>query len=280
MQAKAFVSGNHVEHYKYVNPIRFGYSRGYNIERHEELGDKRSANLLRAQRTVRQIIWANIGRYTKFLTLTYSKTVLDYETFNFNFKAFKQAMKRKGYKLKYLYVLERQKERGVKEGNEGCLHCHLVVFNDEYIPYEIIRQCWHHGNIDIHVLKGTRYVDNHKSHEKINDLAAYVSKYITKDTVALPGNRCFTCSVGLERPQMYRDECYMWNTEHGREGIESPYTNNFFMSMEDYTKFKFTVSSTWSYFSSDGEEHRNTLIYRQGVLLNAGFIQLHNLNSV
>lgn len=275
MQSKAFVSGSRVEHYKYLNPIRCGYSRGYTIERHAELGDKRSANLLRAQRTLRQLIWANLSKYTKFLTLTYEKTVLDYETFSYNFLAFRKAMTRKGYKLKYLYVLERQKERGEKEGNEGCLHCHLVIFNDEYIPYETIRHCWHYGNIDIHVLKGTRYKDNHKTDEKIDDLAAYVSKYITKDTVALPGNRCFSCSVGLERPQMYRDECYMWNTEHGREGIENPNTTEFFMSMEDFTKFKFTVSSTWSFLTSDGEEKKNTLIYRQGVL-NERFLQLFN----
>lgn len=269
MQSKAFISGSRVEHYKYINPIRCGYSRGYSIERHEQLNDKRSANLLRAQRSVRQLIWANIGKYTKFLTLTYEKTVLDYETFSYNFLAFRKAMIRKGYKLKYLYVLERQKERGEREGNEGCLHCHLVVFNDEYIPYETIRQCWHYGNIDIHVLKGIRYQDNHKCHEKINDLAAYVSKYITKDTVALPGNRCFTCSVGLARPQVYRDECYMWDTGHGREGIDNPETSSFFESLEYSTRFKFTVSNTWSYVSSDGIEHSNTLIYRQGSFLNA-----------
>lgn len=266
MQAKAYISGDRVEHYKYINPIRVGFSRMHEVKRHEELGDKRSANLLRAQRSVRQIIWANIGKYTKFLTLTYSKTVLDFETFSYNFDAFKKAMSREGYKLKYLYVLERQKERGEKEGNEGCLHCHLVVFNDEYIPYYIIRKCWHYGNIDIHVLKGTRYEDNHRSHEKINDLAAYVSKYITKDTVALPGNRCFSTSVGLNRPVEHRDEFYMWNTEHGRDGIENPDTVEFFSNMEDFTKFKFTVSSTWSFIRSDGEEVRNTMIYRQGVM--------------
>ncbi|MEE1321081.1 MAG: hypothetical protein UHM85_06050 [Acutalibacteraceae bacterium] len=271
MHSKAFVAGTRVEHYKYLSPIRCGYSRGYRIERRQVLQDKRSANLLRAQRTVRQIIWANIGNYTKFLTLTYRDTVLDFETFKYNFAAFKKSMSRKGYKLQYLYVLERQKERGEKEGNEGCLHCHLVVFNDEYIPYQTIREAWHYGNIDIHVLKGVRYQDNHKSHEKINDLAAYVSKYITKDTVALPGNRCFSCSVGLNRPDTYRDECYMWNVPYGREGIDNPDTASLFERLEYSTKFKFTVSSTWSYVSN-GEEKHNTLIYRQGVLENARFI--------
>lgn len=271
MQSKAYISGDTVEHYKYVNPIRCGYSRGYIIKRNDVLNEKRSANLLRAQRTVRQIIWANLGKYTKFLTLTYRETILDFETFRYNFDAFKKAMSREGYKLKYLYVLERQKERGDKEGNEGCLHCHLVVFNDEYIPFQIIRKCWHYGNIDIHVLKGTRYEDNHKA-EKIKDLAAYVSKYITKDTVALPGNRCFSTSVGLNRPQELRDENYIWQTKHGYDGIENTETAALFDELENNSQFKYTVSSTWSYITADGEERKNTLIYRQGKILRKDFL--------
>lgn len=266
MQGKAYVSGDHVEHYKYINPILCGYARPYNIERHEELGDKRTANLTRAQRSVRQLIWANIGKYTKFLTLTYKETVLDYETFRYNFLAFRKAMVREGYKLKYLYVLERQKERGEKEGNSGCLHCHLVIFNEEYIPYQIIKKAWHYGSIDIHVLQGCRYQDGVETSEKIRDLAAYVSKYITKDTVSLPGNRCFSTSVGLNKPVVYRDECYIWNTKIGRDGVDNPDTADFFNDLQYKVNFKFTVSSSWSYIRPDGEQVRNGLIYRQGVL--------------
>lgn len=266
MQGKCFLSGDRVEHYKYINPIRCGYARPYSVARRDELQDKRTANLTRAQRTVRQLIWANLGEYTKFLTLTYEKTVLDIETFRYNFLAFRKAMVREGYKLKYLYVLERQKERGEKEGNEGCLHCHLVIFNEEYIPWNIITKCWHYGSIDIHVLEGLRYQDNNKTNEGIRDLAAYVSKYITKDTVALPGNRCFSVSTGLNRPVEYRDECYMWNTAHGRDGFENPDTVGFFIDLDYKVNFKFTTSSIWSYTRADGETCVNTSIYRQGVL--------------
>lgn len=267
LQSKAYISGDRVEVYKYANPIRCGYSRGYQIERREEPGKKRSGNLLRAQRTVRQLVWANLSRYTKFLTLTYSETVLDYEVFKVNFKAFKVAMRRKGYNLRYLYVLEHQKSRGENEGNDGCLHCHLVIFNDEYIPYQDIRHCWPYGNIDIHVLKGTRYENNHRSAEKINDLAAYVSKYITKETVALPGDRCYSCSTGLKRPIEKRDELYQWTTSNGfTDGVYNPETSSFFDELYFMFIPKFSCSSSWSYLIRDGTMKNNTLTYTQGVL--------------
>lgn len=267
MQGRMFVAGSTVESYTYSKPIRYGFERAYDIKRKSEPGEKRTDNLVRAQRAVRQLIWANISRYTKFLTLTYAKTVLDVSEFKLNFDAFRKGMSRRGYKLRYLYVLERQKSRGEDEGNEGCLHCHIVLFNDEYIPYKDILECWKYGSIDIHVLKGCRYADNHKSAEKINDLAAYVSKYITKDCVALPGGKTYTCSLGLERASLYRDYCYMWNTGHGLDGVPDSDSAELIGSIESITAFKFSVSASWKYTDSDGQLQSNSLVYKQGRLL-------------
>lgn len=267
MQGRMFVSGTTVESYTYSKPIRYGFEREYEIKRKPEPGEKRSDNLLRAQRIVRQIVWANLSRYTKFLTLTYADTVLDVATFKLNFDAFRKGMSRRGYKMRYLYVLERQKDRGVREGNEGCLHCHIVLFNDEYIPYKDILDCWKYGSIDIHVLKGCKYEDNHRSAEKINDLAAYVSKYITKDCVALPGNKTYACSLGLERATLYRDYCYMWDTGHGLDGVPYAESSAFIESIESITAFKFSVSAKWNYTDSDGKICANSLVYKQGRLM-------------
>lgn len=266
MQGRMFISGSTVESYTYSKPIRYGFERQYEIKRKPEPGEKRTDNLTRAQRAVRQIVWANLSRYTKFLTLTYAETVLDVTTFKKNFDSFRKGMSRRGYKMRYLYVLERQKDRGEQEGNEGCLHCHIVLFNDEYIPYKDILDCWKFGSIDIHVLKGCRYEDNHKSAEKINDLAAYVSKYITKDCVALPGNKTYCCSLGLERATLHRDFCYMWDTGHGLDGVNDSASAQLFDSIEAITAFKFTVSSSWKYTDCEGKLVSNKLVYKQGRL--------------
>lgn len=266
MQGRMFISGNTVESYTYSRPIRYGYEREYEIKRKPEPGEKRTDNLTRAQRAVRQIVWANLGRYTKFLTLTYEETVLDVATFKKNFDSFRKGMSRRGYRMRYLYVLERQKERGEKEGNEGCLHCHIVLFNDEYIPYKDILDCWKFGSIDIHVLNGCRFEDNHKSAEKINDLAAYVSKYITKDCVALPGNKTYYCSLGLERATLHRDFCYMWDTGHGLDGVPDTASAQLFDSIEAITAFKFSCSASFSFVDSKGVQQKIGLIYKQGRL--------------
>lgn len=266
MQGRMFISGSTVESYTYSRPIRYGYEREYEIKRKPEPGEKRTDNLTRAQRAVRQIVWANLGRYTKFLTLTYEETVLDVDTFKKNFDAFRKGMSRQGYKLRYLYVLERQKERGEKEGNEGCIHCHIVLFNDEYIPWNIIKKCWHYGNIDIHVLYGTRYQDGFECSDKINDLAAYVSKYITKDCVVLPGNKTYCCSLGLERATLHRDFCYMWDTGHGLDGVPDSASAQLFDSIESITAFKFSRCASFSFVDSKGEQQKIGLIYKQGRL--------------
>ena len=188
--ARVVVSGDLVEVYTYSVPITCGRERQFEIVRNpdrEEGGEKRKDSLYRSRMNVRRLIWANQGEYTKFLTLTYAKTVLDLKKVHRDITTFVQAMKRKGFPLKYLYVLEHQRERGEKEGNEGCLHVHMVVFVDRFIPLDILRSCWKHGFVGI---------------EKIDDvrnLGAYVCKYITKDNLQEFGKRVYSCSLGLER---------------------------------------------------------------------------------
>lgn len=106
-------------------------------------------------------------------------------------------MKREGFELRYLYVLERQKERGEKEGNEGSIHAHIIIFNDEYIPFEVINKHWD-GVTDVHMLDGLR-MENGKNKEKITDAGAYICKYITKEANLEWGSRCFSCSKGLKK---------------------------------------------------------------------------------
>lgn len=191
-------SGDRVELIEYDSPVKCGVERGFVQKKKskEELDgteEKREDNLYRARQAIRRIIWSNLGKYTKFLTLTYKITCLDVSKVRNDLATFFKGMKRAGYNLKYLYVLEHQKERGEKEGNEGSLHVHIVLFHDAYIPWQTIKRYWKHGSIDIHPLRS------------VKNVGAYVCKYITKENLADFGSHTYACSKGLKRP---KDSCF------------------------------------------------------------------------
>lgn len=198
LQAKTFVtekcviSGMKIEFYKYQIPIQCDFVRKHNILRikppKDEHNERRGDSLARARQTVRRIIWCNLTPHTKFLTLTVKENITDVKVFRRMFTTFLQQMKRHGYDLKYLYVLERQKR--------GALHAHCVIFNDEKIPLKILKKCWHYGRSEIKILNGLKY----NSDERIADIGAYVCKYITKESVTEWGTRTYNCSKGLRRP--------------------------------------------------------------------------------
>lgn len=197
MFCKVVTSGDNVEMYFYSIPIEVGKKRGHKIEKRnreevEENFDRRLDNIYRSRLNVRRIIWCNKTEYTKFITLTYAETILDVKKVKRDITTFVQAMRRKGYDMNYLYVLEHQKERGEKEGNEGCIHVHMVLFLDKFVVLDDLNTAWKHGGTDVHVIKD------------IKDLGAYVCKYITKDNIADFGHRVYSCSLGLERSYQER----------------------------------------------------------------------------
>lgn len=199
MFCKIVQSGDVVESYIYSNAIKVGQERQYDIVRRTESNIdnseeevKRRDNLLRARQQVRRLCWCNQGKHTKFITLTFKDTELDRSRVLRRYTTFVQAMRRKGIDMKYLYVLEHQKERGEKEGNEGSWHIHVLLFFDDYIPMDILKQCWPHGWVWINAI------------DDVRNLGAYVCKYITKENSAEFGSRCFGTSQGLKRPEEER----------------------------------------------------------------------------
>ncbi len=247
MKYKFVVCGDTVEVYEYSTPISVGHSRDYDIVRRdstEEKCVKRNGNLYRSRQNVRRIIWSNQGKYTKFVTLTYADIVLDVKRVRRDVTTFVQNMRRLGYDMKYLYVLEQQKKRGEKEGNSGCLHIHMLIFIDKFIPYQDINKCWKKGSTDIQAV------------EDINNLGAYVSKYITKDNFAEFGKKCYACSLNLNRGEterfylgQYSDTLFNVQGNDILQGLDI----NFYSSMRhDY------ISPT------DGSAQVQTVKYYQG----------------
>lgn len=266
MSAKVIVSGQTVEFKDYKKPFLIDNKRKHDCVRTNN-NEKRSDNLFRAKEKVKHIIWCNISEYTKFLTLTYKDIVLDYKDFKKDFDSFRKSMSRMGYNLKFLYVLERQKERGIKEGNEGCIHCHMVIFNNEYIPFQDINKAWKFGSTDIHVIEGTRYTGNERA-EKIKDLGIYVSKYITKDTMALPGNRTYSCSLGLNRPNEYKISQYRFFANNHLDITDNPHDLELYDNFLYKTNVYHAETIPIEYKNSSGDTVTNSIYYRRGVLKN------------
>lgn len=121
------------------------------------------------------------------LTLTYKETVLDPKKVKYDIQIFIKQMRRFGYSMRYLYVLEHQSKRGIKEGNAGCLHVHMFLFDDEKISLDHLKKAWRHGNHHIKVLRD------------IKNSGAYACKYITKENYAEYGQHVYGCSRGLLR---------------------------------------------------------------------------------
>ena len=260
MRCKCVVSGDIVELYFYKVPIKCGKKKENNNKKIDveednidnEI-DKRSDNLLRARQNIRRIIWSNQSKYTKFITLTYAETVLDVNTVRYDISKFVKNMKNKGYDMKYLYVLEHQKERGKKEGNEGSLHVHMVLFIDKYIPFEDLNKSWNKGQTDIQAI------------EDIKNLGAYVCKYITKDNISDFGKRCYSCSLGLDRPSQERfytlgfsDTDYDFQPEEVLQALNITYHNKM---VHDYLD------------PTTGEGRNQEVMYYQGYWKDKNIIQ-------
>lgn len=247
--SKVVISGDIVEVYTYSSAIKVGQERPYDLVRSDETevkepAGKREDNLYRAKQTVRRLIWSNWVPYAKFITLTYAETVLDVQKVRRDVRTFVQAMRRRGYDMKFLYVLERQKERGIKEGNEGCWHVHMVLFITDRIPYEILNACWPHGGTDIHKISD------------VKNLGAYVSKYITKEDAGELGSRVYNCSVGLTRPKVenfYLEGCSdtTYNGLHPKDVV-------------DALDLVYRSTVRHDYRGSDGVGHTQVVSYYQG----------------
>lgn len=255
MRCKVVVSGDIVEMYFYKVPIVCGNKRKHEITKNsKEEQEKRKDNLYRARQNIRRIVWSNQSKYTKFVTLTYAKTTLDIKKVRRDITTFVQCMRRCGYDMKYLYVLENQKERGKKEHNNGCIHVHMLLFIDMYIPKEDLEKCWKHGYI------GIEKIDN------VRNLGAYVCKYITKDNLAEFGKRCYSCSIGLDRP--FDERFYTW-------GFSDSVTELRFQPEDVLNSINVTYSATMNsdFFDMNGDPVNQSVRYFQGKWKQGNVIQ-------
>ena len=240
---KIIVCGQYVEYVRYNNPISVeSRERDEESYKQNKNNDKREDSLQRSRRNIRHIIWTNQTEYTKFITLTYENTVLDNDVVMYDFKQFIKKLRRRGYNCPYLYVTEHQKARGIKENNEGCLHIHCVLFSDEIINIKDLNECWRKGITDISACRN------------INNLGAYVCKYLTKEEFELFGKNSYHVSRGLKKPEILVTDGYIgdWYENHKEllDKVDFHYSNTI-----DYT-IDFGI----------GQGFSNSILYQQGKL--------------
>jgi len=162
--------------------------------------------LRRAKATIKGVVASNNEIWKTFWTLTYAENQGSVSDGWRDFRVFMRRLKRKFPALKYLVVVEFQKR--------GAVHFHLIT-NIEYISNKALAQKWGFGFVKIQAL------------DKIENVSAYISKYITKDNVdsRFDSEKMWSRSRGLKNPVEYTDNtiiddilsyaevkrCYTWN---------------------------------------------------------------------
>lgn len=193
------ISGNIVELYTYEKGYMIGADplnkngragkEGMQVtdETRRENRDKVTS---RARRDVRRIVNSNVGQYgkeftTKFCTLTFADHITDLAEANSYFEKF---MKRLNYQMfnskkaniKYTAVPEFTKK--------GRVHYHVIFYNLPYLKASHLESIWGNGFIKINK------IDN------VDNVGAYVCKYMTKDNEDIVGKKSYFNSRGLFKP--------------------------------------------------------------------------------
>jgi hypothetical protein len=188
-KCKVITAGNKQQFFNYTKPqLRDYTSLRVSYEKSMD-SDKRDDSLQRTRNQMILLIDSNVTPYSKFITLTFAKAVLDRKEAFAKFKQFSKDFKRLfGYPLKYVLVIEHQKKRGLKEGNEGSLHFHLVVFNERKLPFKDLKSIWgKYGSIDV------------KKIDYSHNLGVYMAKYLSKEVMEI-NKKGYTSSKELIHP--------------------------------------------------------------------------------
>lgn len=226
------ISGDIVELYEYERPVYSNFppaekSRGSGIKT-KPTDSRRIDHLRRTRQTIRRTISTNAtawGAVPVFITYTFAENISDLKTANAYWQQYKKKLKYHYGKLKYLVVVEFQKR--------GAIHYHALYFNLPYIKNikPILQDIWGHGFLQI------------KAVNKIENIGAYVSKYLQKENAdsRLVGQKAFFVSRGLHKPIVVKDEykvknllCYIPKETMAGKRLEFPTTYHGVMNYSQY----------------------------------------------
>jgi len=178
-------SGRYYETRDYKFPIVRGLTPTPKPRSDDPSPFRRSDSVHRARKSlVRKVLANAVSQKPLFFTFTYVTNMEDYERAVNDIKAFIQGMSEVYGKIKYVYVLERQKR--------GAWHVHMLIFDRNFLQIRAVRSIWQETigeKARVHVVP-----TNNAKH-----CAFYFAKYMGKDY--RPGNiRSYSCSKGLKKP--------------------------------------------------------------------------------
>jgi hypothetical protein len=150
--------------------------------------EKRKDSIYRTRTQIRRLINSNPD-LTKFVTLTFKENILDVAIANKHFNKFIMRLEYRYPNFKYLSVIEFQKERGKKNGDDGAVHYHFLC-NLPYIANKLLEEIWGLGYVKINKIKN---VDN---------VGAYVCGYMQEEMTdkRLFNKKKYFCSKNIEKP--------------------------------------------------------------------------------
>jgi len=182
---KTITTKNRIYVWQYSAPVYYGFPKTTRqLETYEKRleGTKQGNSLYRSQMKAKMLVEANYKPYMKFVTLTYANAAAGREQLVKDFNAFAKRYKRTfGYKLEYLYTMERG-TKGTKRW-----HVHAVLFHERFIPVKDLQRTWQNGNVKINAVD-----------DPVN-IGLYLVKYITKAAVQL-NKKGYISSNGLIQP--------------------------------------------------------------------------------
>lgn len=251
---KVVESGNIVEVFQYLHPIRYGHKLVVDNEKNKirkrenntkTINDNLRRSVGRTKQNLRNLINCNFDNNTSFLTLTFAENIKDVDQANYEFKKFKQKLERIYNKndklLKYVTVIEFQDGKTYidKFGNvckgtgRGVVHYHLLLFDAPYIDWKEISNKWANGFICINKC------------DDIDNMGAYLSKYMTKDNddSRLSGKkRYFASYKTLKKPRIYKldinfDITSIYNSDHIVTQYTKHISNDSYENVVEYTQF-------------------------------------------
>ena len=193
---KVIISGNLLEEYSYDEPIRINGGTKNKLNKRksdaERTSEYKGRSINRAQNTIRRLVQANFGEYSKFITLTLNnQNTFDIKSIkecDLRFRLFIRSLRIKNPDLKYVVVREFQKKR-------GAVHYHLIT-NLPFIQKEELAEIWGRGFIRINKVTDTR------------GIGGYISKYLSKEfgDVRFKGVKTYIASRNLKRSLVYYGE--------------------------------------------------------------------------
>lgn len=201
---KIIASGDIIEVYEYEKNVVSGFNNSKSkgkgrscVADDEEQEKNRELVLHRARRDLRRLINSNVNMYgvsPKFVTLTFADEITDLKVANYEFKKFRQRLEDYCDKdILYVAVPEIQKER-LENYGVAVWHYHVVFFNLPFIRADKLSDIWKNGFIKVNRI------------DKVDNVGAYVCKYMTKDNKEMKGEKCYFSSRKLYKPIQIKEK--------------------------------------------------------------------------